>query len=472
MFSFVKKSYDFFRETFTEHLVDPWSLAAIGSAAFVVIIYSKRKEAILLSEMDSRSDLMNPSESKCNNTHHYESQKPCNYAVWFDRPLEYQVLSNYIKLPAARVIVLIGIPQSGRSKLASKCVLESYPFDVTHLDVRNSPFDDVNGLESRFIDRGFDFSDLISSFITGLSKTFRGELDVLEEASNDHKNQSEEAAAAESLNRFKTALRRFKHVSLPDDTSHLFFINHMEAFSTLTRDKTGMRALEYFLFWLINLTRDKRNIRVVMTCSPMFFYDWLSDVPLREAIQIVGLGDLPKDEAESAYYSLLNRIVISDEQRENAPEFEKVYERFGGRIHDLSKFVEAFAASNMELDSYSEFGTVVTKFTSVLKPELYSELVRNNISSPVLWETQHIISAWEMLLNAPNNIVSYLDFVEKIPANVFQSLFKHAIITYRPQSNTFQDYELCKSTDTVLFRRRLDMHAARVVYNKYITSQN
>ena len=129
------------------------------------------------------------------------------------------------------------------------------------MDIRNSPFDDVHGLEERFSNKTFDVNDAIASIIRGLAKTLRGELDALEEVTNDTKNREQEAS--ESLNRFKRALRRFKEVVIPANKPHLFFVNHMEAFSSLTRDVVGLRALEYFMLWLINLTRDYRNIRYV-----------------------------------------------------------------------------------------------------------------------------------------------------------------------------------------------------------------
>jgi len=146
MLAAVKQAYAYLRESF-ENPINAWSLAAAGTTAFIVIIYSKQKEAILLSEIDCRKDLMTPCQ---------EHGKPHNYAIWIERPLEFKTLCNYLKAPVSRVIALVGIPQSGRSKLAVKAIIESYPHEVVHMDVRNSPFDDVNGLEQRFHNKTFD----------------------------------------------------------------------------------------------------------------------------------------------------------------------------------------------------------------------------------------------------------------------------------------------------------------------------
>ena len=463
MLAAVKQAYAYLRESF-ENPINAWSLAAAGTTAFIVIIYSKQKEAILLSEIDCRKDLMTPCQ---------EHGKPHNYAIWIERPLEFKTLCNYLKAPVSRVIALVGIPQSGRSKLAVKAIIESYPHEVVHMDVRNSPFDDVNGLEQRFHNKTFDINDAIASLIRGISKTMQGELDALEEVTKPQ-NVTDEEGSAESLNRFKRALRRFKQVVLPENKPCLLCINHMEAFSSLTRDKTGMRALEYFLFWLTNLTRDRRNIRVVISCTPLFFYDWLIDVPFRDTIHIVGIGNLEKNEAEAAYTELLNTIVLDKQSREQAPDFETVYNYFGGRIHDLTKFVEEYSAAGVSVEGYSDLGSIISKFAQALKPELFQNMTRNNVNYPVTWDPEHLVDSWKLLLSAKdaNYAVPYHVFIEKVPMHIFYSLMRHSLVTYRPKSVTFSDTELCKTTDVVMFRRPLDRIAAEIILQRLDNETN
>ncbi|KAL9649989.1 hypothetical protein ABK040_003107 [Willaertia magna] len=468
MFTLQKYVFDSFKTNVIDPLLNPWSLTAAGTLAFVYVVYHRQKEAILLSEIEQRKDLSCPTCSSHNGKN--QSNKPFNYATWIDRPVEYNQLCEYLKSPTSKVIVLLGIPQSGKSKLATKAILEAYPYGVTHIDIRNSPFDDVNGLEQRFFNKSFDLSDSLSSIIRGVSKTIQGEFDPLDEMTSKNCDNNVEEVGVESLNRLKRALRRFKHVEIPDKNPHLLYINHMEAFSSLTRDKTGIRALEFFLLWLSNMTRDKRNIHVVLTCTPLFYFDWLSDIPLRDNFYTVALGELTKEEAKEAYSKLLSSIIKDEKVRMKAPSFDLIYEYFGGRIHDLSRFLEQFNATSGELnlEDYPEIGGIITKFTHALYPDLYKDLIRNKVNSPVLWERKDIIKTWQLLIAAKDNqyAIPYVDFIKEIPMNIFSSMFKHGIINYRPQSNSFRDIELCKKTETVLFRKPLDRIAVeRILKN-------
>nr|CAG4718216.1 unnamed protein product [Naegleria fowleri] len=387
-----------------------------------------------------------------------------NHAIMLFGLIVRKNMNNYVIFSSPQRL-LVGIPQSGRSKLATKAVLEAYPHELTHMDIRNSPFDDVHGLEERFSNKTFDVNDAIASIIRGLAKTLRGELDALEEVTNDTKNREQEAS--ESLNRFKRALRRFKEVVIPANKPHLFFVNHMEAFSSLTRDVVGLRALEYFMLWLINLTRDYRNIRVLLTCSPLFYYDFMMDIPFRDNLQIIGLGDLPKHEAQSAYEKFVSSFSCQFNSKEkpipSPPDFEQVYSILGGRLHDLSKFVELYYTTQQKVEDYPDLGATISKFSQVLYPELYGKLLRAQVSSPVLWEKEHVVTAWKMLLNAPNHVVPYVKFIEQIPMNIFYSMLRYGLVLFRPQSSGYCDFEICKKMDTVTFRRPLDKIAAKKV---------
>lgn len=436
-----------------EQIATPLGFAAIaGTAALFLSLYQRQVAKTLVSEIQFKKDLPIPSE----------------YPIYFPREIEQDYICKALKNSISRIIVIVGIPQSGRSKIAIEAIQKSYSYDVTHIDFRESPFDNVSGLEKRFaaFDRA-DAIDFIAHLVSGISKTLQGELEALETISV---KQREEEIEQQSLNQFKETLRRAKYLTLPRDSPHLVLLNHFEALAALSKDLIGLRALEYFMLWLSGLARDKREIKVVITASPLYFYDFMIDQPIRDSLHVVGIGNLSKDETERAYQKFSMQIVKDPTVFNLLPSFEQIYDYFGGRILDIQKFLEQFANSNgaSSLEKSPDLGSSVTKFIQALQPQLYSKLPRCKNSYPVIWTREELINSWKLLLNAKNQnyAVPYLDFIKVTKLTTLQAFLRHGLVMFRPQSCTYRDILLNQTTDIITFRKPLDRKAVQIIFEK------
>jgi hypothetical protein len=346
---------------------------------------------------------------------------------FFNREKELAAYRSVLR--EASLLAITGPRNAGKSWLVKK-LLEDYPskidFDLREVHFRNSlEFcerlrDEFRNffeqLRSYLSTVGFQYQFIIK-FEWSDSKTKCDLQDVFSriEAFLEEK----ERASTDSTKTVLDAMTETKGFPI-------IWIDEAHKLDSLRATEEGTTALQSLFEWFVKVTKQNRKFVVMLSSSDSFFLEWLTERHVRPYVDTYVVGDLDKNDAKKFYHHLSCDI--------EKPDFEKVYEIFGGRMFDIEKFLILWQATqgNLDFENYTPIEQATSTLRHALKPEFWHKQ-HSDLPYPV-WTKPDLLKAMQMIVNGGCWIKRAL-LEEEIGEEIVKSWLQHNILHYRPSNH-------------------------------------